>query len=377
VEQKGEPGHECNLERGGEGKIPGNRTAEKVFAVLGDAWRNMPQQGCDRLVQEVLQAEHPDELAVRLEKAYAFDSGIAAQLSAIELEQGYCALSRRAMRKLLPGLETGRRLNEVRKEIYGAQLLRGNKECDRLPAVGKVASSLRNPVVSRALSELRKVVNAIVREYGKPAKVRIELARDIKKNQTPREAYPDPKRWAEIVARVRRFRGGVAKAKLRRFQLEAIPEDFAEQQLNDTRYMSRLEADYVALLFGGRIDPERTQRIQVGRGRITKYLRDEWNLNSILFDGGTKERTDHRHHAVDAVAIALTDPATVGCASASKHTWSDSAAISRMPLGTNRTTPTSRRPTAVSSPSIRCAFGRTKPRSTSGQPRNSATYPRV
>ena len=415
-----EPGHEFNLERGGEKKIPGNRTAERFLGVLGDAWRDMPQQGCDRLVQEVLQAEHPEELAMRLEKAWGFDPETAARLSAIELEQGYCALSRRAMRKLLPGLEAGRRLNEVRKEIYGEQLLRGNKECDRLPAVGKVASSLRNPVVSRALSELRKVVNAIVRQYGKPAKIRIELARDmkkgrkdredlwkdmrknedlrevakkkartilegmglgeprpgdvlkilladecnwecpytgksipisgltllghspqfdiehiipfsrslddsfanktlcyheenrnVKKNQTPREAYPNPQRWGEIVSRVRRFRGGAAKAKLRRFQLEEIPEEFAQQQLNDTRYMSRLAADYVALLFGGRIDPERTQRIQVGRGGMTKYLRDEWNLNSILFDGGTKERTDHRHHAVDAVAIALTDPATV------------------------------------------------------------------
>jgi CRISPR-associated endonuclease Csn1 len=418
--KESEPGHEFNLERGGEKKIPGNRTAEKFLAVLGDAWRIMPQQGCDRLVQEVLQAEHPEELARRLEKALGFDSETAAQLSAIELEQSYCALSRRAMRKLLPGLEAGRRLNEVRKEIYGEQLLRGSKEWERLPAVGKVASSLRNPVVSRALSELRKVVNAIVRQYGKPAKVRIELARDMKKgrkdreniwkdmrknegirddarkkaksilaemglgdprpgdvlkvlladecnwecpytgrsipisgltllghspqfdiehiipfsrslddsfanktlcyheenrnvkqNQTPREAYPNPQRWGEIVNRVRRFRGGVAAAKLRRFQLEEIPEDFAQQQLNDTRYISRMAADYVALLFGGRIDPERTQRIQVGRGGTTKYLRDEWNLNSILFDGGTKERTDHRHHAVDAVAIALTDPATV------------------------------------------------------------------
>jgi CRISPR-associated endonuclease Csn1 len=51
--------------------------------------------------------------------------------------------------------------------------------------------------------------------------------------------------------------------------------------------------------------------VQVGRGGMTKYLRDEWSLNSILSDGDAKNRTDHRHHAVDAVVIALTDPATV------------------------------------------------------------------
>jgi CRISPR-associated endonuclease Csn1 len=376
----------------------------------------MPGDRRDRLVQEVLQSEHEDELARKLEAKWGFSSQTAAQLSAIELEQGYCALSRRAMRKLLPGLEAGRRLNDVRKEIYGERLLRGNPDCERLPAVGKVAASLRNPVVCRALSELRKVVNAIVRRYGKPEKVRIELARDMKKgrklreetwkdmrkneklredakrkilnevgisgprpgdvlkmlladecnwecpytgrpitprsllgdspqfdiehivpfsrsldnsfvnktlcyheenrnvkqNRTPQEAYGcNNARWAEIVARVRRFRSSAAAAKLRRFQLQEIPEDFAERQLNDTRYISRMAADYVGLLYGGRVDAERTQRVQVGRGGMTKYLRDEWNLNSILSDGDAKNRADHRHHAVDAVVIALTDPAAV------------------------------------------------------------------
>jgi CRISPR-associated endonuclease Csn1 len=51
---------------------------------------------------------------------------------------------------------------------------------------------------------------------------------------------------------------------------------------------------------------------------VTAYLRDEWMLNRILRDGPTeqggkvaKSREDHRHHAVDAVAIALTDESTI------------------------------------------------------------------
>ena len=39
-------------------------------------------------------------------------------------------------------------------------------------AVGEV----RNPAVTRSLTELRKVVNAIIRQYGKPVHIRIELA---------------------------------------------------------------------------------------------------------------------------------------------------------------------------------------------------------
>jgi CRISPR-associated endonuclease Csn1 len=52
-------------------------------------------------------------------------------------------------------------------------------------------------------------------------------------------------------------------------------------------------------------------RVQVSAGGLTAHLRNEWMLNSILDDGGRKTRDDHRHHAVDALAIALNSPATV------------------------------------------------------------------
>jgi CRISPR-associated endonuclease Csn1 len=37
----------------------------------------------------------------------------------------------------------------------------------------------RNPVVLRALNQARKVMNALIREYGSPASVHIEMARDL------------------------------------------------------------------------------------------------------------------------------------------------------------------------------------------------------
>ena len=63
----------------------------------------------------------------------------------------------------------------------------------------------------------------------------------------------------------------------------------------------------------GVIDADHTRRVQVSAGRITAFLRDEWGLNAILADGGEdeKNRADHRHHAVDAAVIALTDANTV------------------------------------------------------------------
>jgi CRISPR-associated endonuclease Csn1 len=93
---------------------------------------------------------------------------------------------------------------------------------------------------------------------------------------------------------------------------------FVQRQLNDTRYASKLAAKFVGMLYGGKADEEHTMRVGVTSGEVTAQLRRAWQLNSILSDGPTsgggevlKTRDDHRHHAVDAVAIALTDDGTI------------------------------------------------------------------
>src|SRR5208337_3042445 len=68
------------------------------------------------------------------------------------------------------------------------------------------------------------------------------------------------------------------------------------------------------LLYGGLADAEHEQRVFAPSGQTTAYFRSLWKLNSILSDGPStdggrvaKSRGDHRHHAVDAVVIGLTD----------------------------------------------------------------------
>lgn len=426
--KSGEQDYSFNLEAGGEKKLFGNRTAARLQKVLGERWSAMPDEQRAALVQEILAFEKEDALARRLEKAFGLDAGTAAQVAAVRLEPGYASHSRKAIRDLLPLMQEGVRYATARKQVYGQD--RRTEVVDRLPPVLAAVSALRNPVVCRALTELRKVVNALTREYGKPALVRIELARDMKRgrkqrektfknmrrneesrddartkiqairelgiaeptpgdilkwrlaeecnwecpytgltitpaallgrnpqfdvehilpfsrsldnsflnktlchheenrkvksNRTPFEAYGgDHDRYWEILQRVRRFRGDAADAKLRRFQIEEIPEGFVHRQLNDTRYMSRLAGDYLGLLFGGQIDGEGRRRVQVSAGGVTAYLRDVWDLNAVLGDGDTKERTDHRHHAVDAVTVALADPGTVALLSRSAEQASE------------------------------------------------------
>ena len=48
---------------------------------------------------------------------------------------------------------------------------------------------IKNPVVMKVIHETRKVVNAIIRKYGKPNEIRIEMARDLKESEQSRKEY--------------------------------------------------------------------------------------------------------------------------------------------------------------------------------------------
>jgi CRISPR-associated endonuclease Csn1 len=75
------------------------------------------------------------------------------------------------------------------------------------------------------------------------------------------------------------------------------------RMLNDTRYMSRVAAEYMQYVSGRTVVPV--------TGKLTEVLRRKWGMNQLLGDTDQKERTDHRHHAIDAFVIAMTDRATV------------------------------------------------------------------
>jgi CRISPR-associated endonuclease Csn1 len=49
---------------------------------------------------------------------------------------------------------------------------------DKLPAPQETS----NPIVNKGMHELRRVVNAVIKQYGKPDVVRIEMARDLEMN---------------------------------------------------------------------------------------------------------------------------------------------------------------------------------------------------
>ena len=118
-----------------------------------------------------------------------------------------------------------------------------------------------------------------------------------KGNRTPKEWLP-PERFAEMENRLAHYRADHPRAwhNLHR-DVEGL-DDFIGSQLTDTGYITREVVAYLRqTLYRG--EP---QRVLCTRGTYTAILRRDWGLVDKA-----KSRADHRHHAIDAVAIALTD----------------------------------------------------------------------
>jgi CRISPR-associated endonuclease Csn1 len=62
---------------------------------------------------------------------------------------------------------------------------------------------------------------------------------------------------------------------------------------------------------GERLTPAARGRVSACAGQVTATLRRAWDLNRILSDKPEKSRDDHRHHAVDALTVALSSARTV------------------------------------------------------------------
>lgn len=103
------------------------------------------------------------------------------------------ALSLKALCKIVPHMEAGLRYDEacVAAGYHHSQLHQGEDKELYLPPFyarrdkdGRMVFDEnldvpRNPVVLRALNQARKVLNALVRAYGSPVAVHIEMARDL------------------------------------------------------------------------------------------------------------------------------------------------------------------------------------------------------
>lgn len=134
-----------------------------------------------------------EKLIERLRNLLNMDRDSAAVFVSIPLEPDYGSLSAKAMRRILPHMMDGleysvaceyagyrhSRRSLTKEEIAAKPLV------DTIPLLPR--NSLRNPVVEKILKQMINVVNAVSDRYGKPDEIRIEMARELKKNAKERE----------------------------------------------------------------------------------------------------------------------------------------------------------------------------------------------
>jgi CRISPR-associated endonuclease Csn1 len=137
-------------------------------------------------INEALIADEIDDITFvkMLIEQHDFTEGQAMATIEVTLPQRYMSFSKLAIQKLLPHMENGLLTSEAIKKVYGEKAIEEEKlALDKL----LMPEDLRNPVVNQALFEIRKVVNAIIKEYGKPDKIAIEMARDVHGGKKQRE----------------------------------------------------------------------------------------------------------------------------------------------------------------------------------------------
>ena len=399
-------GTKFSIERGGEKKLHGNATYARFGRALNLRWEQMNRAEQEELVRLWSESDTDDSYRSTLELTGKFSQDEIIALLDVRLPEYRMGLALETMRRLIPRMEAGEN-QRVALENEFPEAFRSVEPREFLPPVLEALPELRNPAVTRPLTELRKAVNELIRKHGKPEKIRIELARDLKRNkkervaltklnrdrekerqdakealrpyvgeargrdielyllwrecgeicpysgkaiglkalldgaefevehiiprsrslddsfanktlcwrpynakkgkQTPWEAFGATEEWEDMVDRVRKFGN---RGKLKRFVMAetdtaALLAEFSSNQLNDTRYMSKLAGKYLGLLYGGVNDADGKKRVDACAGQLTAFLRRLWDLDRILNDVPRKSRDDHRHHAVDAATVAM------------------------------------------------------------------------
>ncbi len=270
------------------------------------------------------------------------------------------------------------------------------------PEINNIINNIQSPVVRRSVAQTVRIINAIIRKYGSPQAVNVELSREMsksflerkkaetamelrhkenvkfceeikklginspngeditryrlwkdqngiclysgekipartmfskeyeidhiipysislddryqnkvlvkaKENQTKGNRLPyeyfghDKTRWAAYENRVESLikSDGKKTHLLKKNYTKEDQREFTERNLNDTRYATTVV--YNMILQYLYLEPYncdgKTKQVYAVNGAVTAYLRKRWGLNK-------KDRTNDRHHAMDAVVIA-------------------------------------------------------------------------
>ncbi len=170
-----------NLETGGQRKkLKGNEVGAMLQHKLLKQWyKNAEAKLRSKIHEALAEMEDEKELEKLVRDSWGLDDEQVEKLLKIKLPTGRYNLSLKAMKKIMPYLAEGMVFAEA-KLAAGYNLCSSVETKQLLPPVDEAVNNLTNPLVHRALSETRKVVNSLIARLGCPKEIVVELARDMK-----------------------------------------------------------------------------------------------------------------------------------------------------------------------------------------------------
>ncbi len=462
-------------------KLIGNPTAVilRNKSRFGPLWDTLPLKQQDEIVETLITAVDDEEVYKVLEPYTVLSDELKKNVVHTVLPSGTTSICKEITEQLVEVMSAEpKRFDEALAQLgyshseeliehydllpYYGQVLTGsvmggsNDSCEK--SLEKRFGKIANPTVHIALNQLRLIVNSIIKVYGKPAQIVVEVSKDLKNSReqkrkinafittrtkdnerinknitelcpnivypnrddrlkfrlweelgensmarlcpycgknisaseifssnieiehilpysrtllnnesnltvahtkcnekkgerTPYEAFGGESTgiyaWDGILLRSHHFKN---KAKQSKFDVDAMEKfeksaSFIERQLTDNAYLSKIARKYLTSITDKKTD------VWTVAGGMTKLLRDRWEIDSILKKRITekeaaefnidekligdfkKNRYDHRHHALDALVIGLSDRSMVqqvAICNSKRHT--DKIAIPACPV---------------------------------------------
>lgn len=420
---------------------------------LGGSFEGFSRAELDKIANKIALIKSKDELKAELASFKGLNEAQKEDLSKLSFDK-FIDLSFKALGKILPFMrgENGecKRYDEAWRAAGLQEVAKQTQKGDILPPLQDYEKDLANPVVARALSEYRKILNALLEKHGKVHKIHLEFTREAgvsskergeliaeqnkrfkaneearkrcaefglnpsgknilklklwqeqggqcvyssknitrehlrdesaleidhiypysrsfddsqnnkvlvfksanqnKRNQTPYEAFgSDSEKWGEIMSSIAKL----PKPKKNRIANKNFADKesgFIARNIVDTSYIATLTASYTDAFIeflplveseyttlGEEIKGEDTKlkrgekgskkHISVVSGSLTATMRHYWGLDSLLNgESEVKDRSNHLHHALDAIIIAYANDSIIKAFSDFKKTQEQNTA---------------------------------------------------
>lgn len=234
-----------NLQEGGLKNLHFNQVAASLVGtnekpgLLAAEWVGYDAPVRENILHHLTQSDSPEELIEWLMQTRGLDTATAEAVEQVRLPDGHLRFCKEVVEELVTEMrsdaidyteavlrapilsEADINHSDLRpddgvpvlphyNELSVLRRMLGNGTNNPADARDKQLGKITNPTVHIALGQFRRVMNMLIREYGKPAEVVLEAARDLSKS--PKEKDEIDKLIKSNTRRNDRFRGELEEA---------------------------------------------------------------------------------------------------------------------------------------------------------------------